>query len=56
MINTDVDLPEVDRRTTEGSRCIIFVLPLLLEPASLVEDFIGDCLPDILAGSKRETP
>ena len=41
-----VDLPDVDRLMTEGSRCINFLLSLLLGTASLPEDFSGDRLLD----------
>ena len=36
----------MDRRTIEGSRDANFLSPLILGPASLVEVFSGDRLPD----------
>ena len=45
----DIGLPEVDRRTTEGSRDAIFLSLLIPGPASLVEVFsLPDTLPDTL--------
>ena len=48
MINADVGSPEVDRRTTEGSRFNNVLLPLSLGPTSLADDFNGDRLLDPL--------